>query len=154
MQKRTRTCNGLWWPNVWLTGWPWSWMGRLTVTGNCPGWERLTVTWVGTVDRDLGRNGLPWPGWERFTVTWVRTVDRDLGLGMVDRDLELGIWYFTWSGTDVPAEIYTHCKDNPIRIPFLGIAWPQSQFPHSCVCERFIYSQDRSTKSTYFLHAE
>jgi hypothetical protein len=30
-------------------------------------------------------------------------------------------------------------------IPFLGIAWPQSQFPHSCVCERFIYSQDRST---------
>ncbi len=24
-------------------------------------------------------------------------------------------------------------------IPFLGIARPQSQFPHSCVCERFIY---------------
>jgi hypothetical protein len=22
-----------------------------------------------------------------------------------------------------------------------GIACPQSQFPHSCVCERFIYSQ-------------
>jgi hypothetical protein len=33
-------------------------------------------------------------------------------------------------------------------IPFLGIARPQPQFPHSCVCERFIYSQDRST---YFL---
>ncbi len=30
-------------------------------------------------------------------------------------------------------------------IPFLGIARPQSQFPHSCVCERFLYSQDRST---------
>ncbi len=30
-------------------------------------------------------------------------------------------------------------------IPFLGIAGPQSQFPHSCVCEPFIYSQDRST---------
>ncbi len=24
-------------------------------------------------------------------------------------------------------------------IPFLGIARPQSQFPHSCVCERFFY---------------
>jgi hypothetical protein len=24
---------------------------------------------------------------------------------------------------------------------------PQSQFPHSCVCERFIYSHDRSTYS-------
>jgi hypothetical protein len=24
-------------------------------------------------------------------------------------------------------------------IPFLGIAWPQSKFPHSCVCEQFIY---------------
>ncbi len=37
---------------------------------------------------------------------------------------------------------------SPLRIPFLGIAWPQPKFPHSCVCERFIYSQDRST---YFL---
>ncbi len=32
-----------------------------------------------------------------------------------------------------------HCKENTIR--------PHSQFPHSCVCERFIYSQDRSTYS-------
>jgi hypothetical protein len=30
-------------------------------------------------------------------------------------------------------------------IPFLGIARLQSQFPESCVCERFICSQDRST---------
>ncbi len=35
-----------------------------------------------------------------------------------------------------------------LYIPFLGIARPQPQFPHSCVCERFIYSQDQST---YFL---
>jgi hypothetical protein len=35
-----------------------------------------------------------------------------------------------------------------LYIPFLGIARPQPQFPHSCVCGRFIYSQDRST---YFL---
>jgi hypothetical protein len=27
-------------------------------------------------------------------------------------------------------------------ISFLGIARPQSQFSHSCVCERLIYSQD------------
>ncbi len=33
-------------------------------------------------------------------------------------------------------------------ILFLGSAWPQSQFSHSCICERFIYSQD---PSTYFL---
>jgi hypothetical protein len=26
-----------------------------------------------------------------------------------------------------------------LYIPFLGIARPQSQFPHSCVCELFIY---------------
>jgi hypothetical protein len=32
-----------------------------------------------------------------------------------------------------------------------GIAWPQSQFPHSCIYERFIYSQDLST---YFPAAE
>ncbi len=30
------------------------------------------------------------------------------------------------------------------NIPREGIAWPQSQFAHSCVCERFTYSHDRS----------
>ncbi len=34
---------------------------------------------------------------------------------------------------------------------FLGIARPQSQFLHSCICQRFIYSQDLST---YFPAAE
>ncbi len=32
-----------------------------------------------------------------------------------------------------------------VCIPFLGIARPQSQFPHSCVCEQFIHSHDLST---------
>jgi hypothetical protein len=27
------------------------------------------------------------------------------------------------------------------------IVWPQSKFPHSCVCERFIYFHDRSAYS-------
>ncbi len=37
-------------------------------------------------------------------------------------------------------------------VPRKGIAWPQSQFPHSRVCEQFIYSQDRSTyfSAAYF----
>ncbi len=30
------------------------------------------------------------------------------------------------------------------NIPRKGIAQPKSQFPHSCVCERFIYSHIRS----------
>ncbi len=30
------------------------------------------------------------------------------------------------------------------NIPRKGIAWPQSQFPHSCVSERFIFSHKRS----------
>ncbi len=29
-----------------------------------------------------------------------------------------------------------------------GIAQPQSQFPHSCVCKQFIYSHDRSAYSS------
>ncbi len=32
------------------------------------------------------------------------------------------------------------------NIPSKGIARPQSQFPHSCVCERFIYLDDWSTE--------
>ncbi len=39
--------------------------------------------------------------------------------------------------------LHLHCRK--------GIARPQSKFPHTCVCERFIYSQDRST---YFPAAE
>jgi hypothetical protein len=38
-----------------------------------------------------------------------------------------------------------HLKENILR---KGIAaWPQSQFPHLCVCERFISSHDRSAYS-------
>ncbi len=45
----------------------------------------------------------------------------------------------------------THCKE-PIpkietNIPRKGFGWPQSQFPHICVCERFIYSHHRSAYS-------
>jgi hypothetical protein len=39
-------------------------------------------------------------------------------------------------------------RKSHLCIAFLGIARPQSQCPHSCVCERFIYYQDLST---YFL---
>ncbi len=35
------------------------------------------------------------------------------------------------------------------NIPRKGNARPQSQFPHSCVCERFIYSQDLSAYSVW-----
>jgi hypothetical protein len=43
-------------------------------------------------------------------------------------------------------------RKSHLCIPFLGIARPQSQFPHfSCVCEHIIYSQDQST---YFPAAE
>jgi hypothetical protein len=43
---------------------------------------------------------------------------------------------------------YTLQRKSPLCIPFLGIARPQPQFQHSCVCEQFIQSQDWST---YFL---
>jgi hypothetical protein len=42
-----------------------------------------------------------------------------------------------------------NCK-KILCLPFLGIARPQSQFPHSCISEGFIYSQDWST---YFFPA-
>ncbi len=44
-----------------------------------------------------------------------------------------------------------HCNKNPISVFLFWElrAWPQSQFPHSYVCERFIYFQDRSTYSIF-----
>ncbi len=41
--------------------------------------------------------------------------------------------------------IESTARKSHLYIPPLGIARPQSQFPHSCVCEQFIYYQDRST---------
>ncbi len=46
-----------------------------------------------------------------------------------------------------PGTLYTATKIS-LMCSFLAIARPQPQFPHSCVCERLIESQDRST---YFL---
>jgi hypothetical protein len=45
-----------------------------------------------------------------------------------------------------------HCKDTipKIRNKYSqkkNCAWPQSQISHSCICGRFIYSQDRSAYS-------
>jgi hypothetical protein len=46
---------------------------------------------------------------------------------------------------------FLHCKDTTPEIRKIysrkGIARGQSQFPHSCVGERFIYTQDRSAYS-------
>ncbi len=44
--------------------------------------------------------------------------------------------------------VYTLQRQLRLYIPFLGIARPLPHFPHSCVFERFIHSQDQST---YFL---
>jgi hypothetical protein len=43
---------------------------------------------------------------------------------------------------------HPHCKDTIPKIRNRkGTTLPQSQFPHSCVCERFIYSHHRSAYS-------
>jgi hypothetical protein len=41
----------------------------------------------------------------------------------------------------------TKCRKFETNIPRKGISGPQSQFPHSCVCERIIYSHDGSVFS-------
>jgi hypothetical protein len=37
--------------------------------------------------------------------------------------------------------IYTLQRRSHLCIPFLGIAWPQPQFPHSCVCDDLYISR-------------
>jgi hypothetical protein len=43
-------------------------------------------------------------------------------------------------------------RKSHLCVPFLGISRPQYQFPHSSVCERFIYVLYSQDRSTYFLH--
>jgi hypothetical protein len=51
----------------------------------------------------------------------------------------------TWQIYNQPSAPATLQRKSHFCIPRKGIAGPQSQFQHLCVCERFIYSQDRST---------
>jgi hypothetical protein len=57
----------------------------------------------------------------------------------------------TWKTKKISEKVdLTLQQKSYLCLPFLGIARPQqSQFPHSCVCEQFIYSHERSR---YFLH--
>jgi hypothetical protein len=45
-----------------------------------------------------------------------------------------------FSFLEVSKKYHTLQRKSHLCIPFLDIARPQSQFPHSCVCERFIGS--------------
>jgi hypothetical protein len=57
--------------------------------------------------------------------------------------------YLVWGGVAIHyADLFSKVKVIfETNIPKKGIAQPQSQFPHSCVCERFIYSHVRSAYS-------
>ncbi len=48
------------------------------------------------------------------------------------------------AGSHVASPV-SYCRKLNLCILKKGIALPRSQFLHSCVCERFIYSQDQST---------
>ncbi len=61
------------------------------------------------------------------------------------------LWVRGWGGGSQFGRLEkmpTLQRKSHLCFPFLGIALPQSHFPHLCVCERFIYSQDQST---YFM---
>ena len=45
------------------------------------------------------------------------------------------------TGDEQMAACHTLQRKSHLCIQFLGIARPRSQFPHSWVCERFMYSQ-------------
>ncbi len=51
------------------------------------------------------------------------------------------------SGNSILYTAKTQYRKFETNVPRKGIPRPQSQFPHSCVCERFIFSHDRSAYS-------
>jgi hypothetical protein len=62
-----------------------------------------------------------------------RLNDRGIRIGGNSNDCRKSLIY-------TPKTKYRNFETN---IPRKGISGSQSQFPHSCVCERFIYSHDR-----------
>ncbi len=54
----------------------------------------------------------------------------------------LKVGFKGWARRQEPSEGIVHCKDDPIYL------FPEMKLrglPESCICERFIYSHDRST---------
>jgi hypothetical protein len=58
------------------------------------------------------------------------------------KKIKLGLKYMYYTAKKI---CITQQRKTPLCIPLLGIARPQSQFLHSCVCERCTYSHDPST---------
>ncbi len=64
-----------------------------------------------------------------FKQQWVNSCPRKSCSGHWNSTLSFRCWEITNS----------HCNENPTyAFLFLGIPRPEPQFPHSCVCERFI----------------
>ncbi len=55
--------------------------------------------------------------------------------------------YKLWAYEVTSYTAKTKCRKFETNIPRKGISGPQSLFPHSCVCERIIYSHDGSACS-------
>jgi hypothetical protein len=53
----------------------------------------------------------------------------------------------SWFGEVVDLTAKTKYRNFETNIPRKGLSGTQSQFPHSCACERLIYSHDRSPYS-------
>ncbi len=105
------------------------------------GWFKLAAMWL-VVSNEL-----------RAVIGGETTVESHVGVHLHHQGHVLVSSLLQHGGHRVHRVHRTCCtaRKIPFMYSFLGIARPQSQFPHSCVCERFIYSQNRST---YFPAAE
>ncbi len=62
----------------------------------------------------------------------------------VNVDISYALYCTVYAGSYTAKTKYRKFETN---IPRKGIVRPQFQFPHSCVCERILWSQDRSAYS-------
>ncbi len=65
-------------------------------------------------------------------------------LGIVLRGSYVHISKISYRDSSLSCTSKTKYQNFETNIPKKGILGPQSQFPHSCVCEPFIYFHDRS----------
>ncbi len=106
--------------------------------------RRMSIGWTHLIIWSLIRAPNPRPTHHPLPDLLTTLLLLPLAPEMCTLALGMNLWY---SNLCIPCTAKKKCQKFEVNIPKKGMSRSQSQFPHSCVCERIIYSHDGAVVS-------